>query len=614
MDRTRSIRWFWIKVVVVVAFFALLLRLFTMQITNGEVYRAKIENERIDRFVIAAPRGQIMDRNGTLLAGSKKVFNLVYLPLEGRDAASTTANRLAPVLHKDPNELLTAMDVGDRPKLPWSQPRRIFSNADEKQLSFVREHPDALPGIHIVVESKREYPQGHRASHVIGYLNSIPAEEWMKYQEQGYPLDAQIGVYGIEKRYERYLRGRDGALVIQSGMDASGKFSVSEVPSVPGHNLTLNMEARLQAAAEQALQEQIRAINSDPKKRKVSHASAVAVNPNTGEVLAMASCPGFNPNIWVGGISPENYRAFQPAQQNWALQVPVAPGSTVKPLTFLLAFEKGLVTPRQYIHDPGRLQVGWETNGNPHYFYCWDRAGHGDVDARKALAVSCNVYMYQLSLWLGKYSHSVDAARWLKTDLPAAIENFRNYHSQFGLGVSTGIDLPEEVKGRLYATGQLADLPFTAIGQNQFYTAMQLAQYVSVLANGGKRMEPHVVKEITSHDGKLVSSINPKILNEVPIHPEALKVVRDGMRDAIAKPYGTAHQTFKGASYTAAGKTGTAETGQGEDNALFIGYAPAENPQIAVAVVVPGGGHGSDSSGPIARKILDVYFQEGNRP
>ncbi|WP_018131536.1 penicillin-binding protein 2 [Effusibacillus pohliae] len=610
----RKKRWMWVKVAVVGAFAALLLRLFTMQVSNGAVYRAKVEQDRVDRFAIDAPRGRILDRNGVVLADVKTVFNLVYLPLEGRDKAEAIAQVLAPVLGKRPDELLAVMDSGERPKLPRSVPRRIFSDLNDKQRSFIREHQDTLPGVHLVVESKREYKQRQLASHVIGYLNSIPPEEWATYRVRGYTLDAQVGVYGIEKQYEPHLKGTNGALVIESGRDASGKCSVREAACVPGHNLILNLDARLQTVTEQALAEQIRAINADPKRRKVSHASAVAINPQTGEILAMASYPGFEPQIWVGGISPAAYRAFQPAQQNWAVQVPVPPGSTVKPLTLLLALEKGAVSPRQTIYDPGRLQVGWERNGAPHYFYCWNHSGHGPVDARRALAVSCNVYMYQLSLWLGNYSPTKNAAHWLQAELPAALRDFREYHRKFGLGVPTGVDLPEEVRGRFSTTGQLADLPFAAIGQNQAYTALQLAQYVSVLANGGKRLEPHVVKEIRTHDGKLVQRVGPKVLNEVNISPAALQVVREGMRDVTGKPYGTAYQTFKDAAYSVAGKTGTAETGRGEDNALFIGFAPYENPQIAIAVVVPEGGHGADSSGPIARKMLDAFFQEGIRP
>jgi penicillin-binding protein 2 len=221
--------------------------------------------------------------------------------------------------------------------------------------------------------------------------------------------------------------------------------------------------------------------------------------------------------------------------------------------------------------------------------------------------------MYQLSLMLGNFTHQKEAARWLKTGLPAALDSFELYHKQFGLGVPTGIDLPEEVRGRFYRTGQLADLPFAAIGQNQAYTALQLAQYASALANGGSRMEPHVAGAIRTCEGRLVKKIGPKVLNKIAISPGALQAVREGMRDAVAKPYGTAYPSFRGASYTVAGKTGTAETGKGEDNALFIGYAPYEHPEIVIAVIVPEGGHGSDSSGPIARKILDAFFEEGNR-
>ncbi|BCJ85076.1 penicillin-binding protein 2 [Effusibacillus dendaii] len=607
----RKTRWFLLKVVVVAAFVALLLRLFAMQVTHGTMYRAKIERERIDHFPLTAPRGQILDRTGTLLARNVRVFNLIYLPVEGRNRAAETARLLAPILGKQPNEVLQTMDVGEEPKLPFTLPRRLAFDLNPKQTSWLLENQDKLPGLRIIVESKREYPQKRVAAHILGYLNSIPPEEWDAYRQKGYSLDAQVGVYGLEKQYESFLKGRDGALLIESNGNPGGGFSVRETASIPGHNLIVSLDLKLQSAVEKALREQVQRINSDPKKKKVSHAAAVAIQPQTGDVLAIASYPGFDPNIWVGGISPSDYRNFQPAQQNWALQVPIPPGSTVKPLTLLMALEKGIVSSYQSLFDQGRLQIGWETNGDPHYFYCWDHSGHGDVDARKALAVSCNVYMYQLSLWLGNYSPGKDATRWLQNELPMAIQYFRDTHRKFGLGVPTGVDLGEEVKGRFQTTGQLADLPFAAIGQNQAYTAMQLAQYVGTLATGGKRMEPHVVKEIRAVDGKLVKRNDPKVLNEVSIRSDWLQTIREGMRDAVNKPYGTAYSTFLGTPYTAAGKTGTAETGRGEDNALFVGYAPFENPQIAIAVIVPEGGHGSDSSVPIARKIFDAFFSEG---
>lgn len=626
----------------IVVFFALailIVRLSYVQLKEGEMYRAQAESNRFATLPVPAPRGSIYDRNGDLLVTNKPSFTITFTLLDQKqykqDPAGVVkhiADTLAPVFGKSsvdvlkamdlpkdmwqamniPAETIAAMKVGDDPKYPISMPRRLVTQANEKEVAFVKEHQNELPGVNVVVEPVRDYIKGTLASHVIGYLNSISPDELAAFKAEGieYRNDALVGRSGVERQYEQYLRGQDGSLKVEVNMYNQPIKLYDEVKPVRGDDVYLNIDDKLQQATEQALAQRIHWLQAN-RSSSIRNGMAVAMNPQTGEVLALASYPPYNPNDWVGGISAENYEKFSKAELNHVIQDAVPPGSTVKMGTVLLGLQNGVITPSTVINDTGKLQVGYTADGQPNYIHSWERGGLGPVDARKALAVSSNVYMFQVALWLGGWPTQKDVNLWLKEDLPATVNKFDSFYKQFGLGVKTGIDLPGEESGYMAPTENLADLPYTAIGQHQVYTPMELVQYVSAVANGGKRMEPHVVKEIKNPEGQVVLRNLPKVLNTIPLNPADLQVVREGMRDDVIKPYGTAYSAFLGADYAAACKTGTSETSiYGYENSLVVGYAPYDNPQIAIAVVIPGGGQGVTSTLPVARTIFDTFFQE----
>jgi penicillin-binding protein 2 len=627
--------------VVFLALSILIVRLSYVQLKDGEKYRAKAESNRFDTLPVPAPRGFIYDRNNELLVTNKPSYTITFTLLDQKqykqDPAKVVkqiADLLSPVIGKSSTELLKDMDVpkdllekmgipedtikemnvGDSPNLPISTPRRIVTKANDKEVAFVKEHQNELPGVNVVVEPVRDYVKGTLASHVIGYLGGIPKSEYEAYKQKGYRNDAVVGLSGVERQYEDYLRGKDGSLKVEVNMFNQPIKLYDEVKPVRGDDVYLNIDAKLQQATEQALADQVKWLNAN--RRHIDNAMAVAMDPNTGDVLALASYPPYNPNDWVGGISDANYKKFIPAELNRVIQSPVAPGSTVKMGTVLLGLKHGVINQDTVFYDAGRLQVGWTPSGEPNYIYSWDHGGLGALDPRKALAVSSNVYMFQVALRLGGWlpTPPKDVNYWLQHDLPAAVHTFDEFFKQFGLGVKTGIDLPGEEAGFMADAQYLADLAYTAIGQHESYTPIELVQYVSVLANGGKRMEPHVVKEIKDPNGKVVLQNTPKVLNTVPLNPNDLQVVREGMRDDVIKSYGTAYSAFVGAPYSVAAKTGTSETSvHGFDNSWIVGYAPYDHPQIAFAICVPGGGSGTDSTLPIARKMLDAYFNASKK-
>lgn len=621
--------------VVFIALSILIVRLSYVQLKEGDKYRAKAESNRFDTLPVPAPRGSIYDRNNDLLVTNKPSYTIAFTLLDQNQykekpevVVKRVVDTLTPVVGKKPEELLKAMDlpkdllekmgisdrviaemgVEDSPHLPVSTPRRIVTQANDKEVAFVKEHQNELPGVNVIVEPVRDYLKNSLASHVIGYLAGIPKEEYKMYKEKGYRDNEVVGRAGVERQYEDYLRGKDGSLKVEVNMFNQPIKLYDEVKPVRGDDVVLNIDETLQQATEQMLANRVQWVNANV--HKVDGGMAVAMNPQTGEVLALASYPPYNPNDWVGGISQKDLNKFIPAELNRPIQSPIAPGSTVKMGTVLLGLKNGVINSSTVVNDTGKLQVGWTASGQPNYIYSWERGGLGPVDARKALAVSSNVYMFQVSLWLGKWPTQKPVNQWLSEDLPATVNMFDSFYKQFGLGQKTGIDLPGEIPGFMAEAKNLADLPYTAIGQHESYTAIELAQYVSAIANGGKRMEPHVVKEIKNPDGQVVFKNDPKVLNTIPLDPDQLQVVREGMRDDIIKSYGTAYSTFLGAPYSAAAKTGTSETAvQGYENSLVVGYAPYDNPQIAFAVIIPGGGRGVDSTLPVARAMLDTFFK-----
>ncbi|BCJ88054.1 penicillin-binding protein 2 [Effusibacillus dendaii] len=600
----------------------LLLRLSFIQLGKGAEYQQLAEENRYAQQVLPAPRGRFIDRNGEVLVANKPSFTIQYTDpytIHEKEKAQqnieTVAEKLVPLL-KDPTEKenlskeqIISIMKGEKDNLPRSAPRKIKQSATDQQVARIREHLNELPGIAVIPEAIRDYRLKTFASNVIGYLHSIRPEKWPEYRDKGYQMSDLVGSDGLEQQYEQYLKGVDGATRVEvniNGDRVDKNADYIEKKPIPGNDVILTIDKKLQQATEQALAERVTALQKEGGGR-VQNAAAVAMDPNTGEVLAMASYPPYDPNDWVDGVmTNEEYARYSPGAINRAVY-PFAPGSTVKMLTTMIGLREGVIKPDEKILCTGGLDL------SGYYALDWLPQGHGWINGKEAIAGSCNVYMYTVGKRLGKHDllAQYGVKSWMeKYDYPA-FEKFKKYQNEFGLGVETGIDLPYEWVGQYnYQPEVTTNMPFLAIGQNVTFTPIQLAQYVSTIANGGKRMQPFLAKEIVDPNGNVIKKTEPKVLNQVTFSQDLLNYVKDGMWQVTHEPYGTASYMFKNKPYNVAGKTGTAQTGVAE-NYWFVGYAPYDNPKIAIAVVVPDGrigAHSYEMAGPIAETMLDTYF------
>ncbi len=585
----------------------LILRLGYLQVkTGGQFIQASKLNE-YDTLTVPAPRGWIYDRYHNLLAADKPTFNIVYTKLDSSvQNNADIAARLAGPFGMSKAAILKEMPVNT----VYSNPQvTILQNASPRAVSYVEEHASNLPGVSVITTPIRFYPDAALAGHVLGYIGAIPPSETSYYTNLKYPPNAQVGLDGIEAQYDQLLQGKPGLMRVEVN---SANVPIKNLglypPATPGDNLVLNIDGYLQGVLQKALVTQIQSLHSEGYYW-IHTAMAVAMDPNTGAVLALDSYPYYNPQWFVGGISSAYYKEYQTqdAAYNQAISGTFMPGSTEKPLTLMYALTKGVINQNTTVYDPGYLMVG-NTQLNE-----WVPWGFGTVTVPQAIEESSDVYLYQVGLWLGHYPPaSGNINQWMNGPRVQAFKGLEKYASNFGLTSPTGIDLPGEATGFFHDNGYLSDLAYMAIGQDQAYTAIGLAQYVSSIATGN-RMKPEVLHEVLAPDGKVLKVIKPVVLNKIPVSQSDLNLIREGMLWVTQLRNGTAWSVFLGNPYQVAGKTGTAQTGiKGRDIASFIGYAPFDHPKIAVAVIVPGAGEGYLSAGPIARKIIDAYLNQLN--
>ncbi len=618
-------------------FTILLLRSAGVQLVKGEEYLMQSESNSTTTLSIPAPRGWMFDRNGELLVTNRPAYVVTFTEMTTQDIKhEDIANRLVEVLDMSAKEILTAMDYEHPRKLPRYLPRQLRTDVDESVVAYISEHKEDLPGVNVVVEPIREYRYNDLAVHAIGYISRIPEAQAEYYRELGYRLDEKVGIDGLERQYEEFLRGKEGKRMVEVNRFSQPVRELGLEPPVRGDDLTLTIDMKLQEATQRIIQEQLEELRTRAKDPipDANEAVAVVMNPLTGEVLSMASHPSYDPNTFTRKMSQEDVDYLFTAAGNRplinrAVDAAWEPGSVVKMATIMMGLQEGVITPSTQIYDTGSIYIGTWTR--PFRSWPWYRGGHGWNDPRQALQESNNVYMYQIALWISGYPNTknmnwsrvrnapADLQSKLKSDwqrnrdLPAAIDTFKRYFAMFGLGVETGIDLPKDSRGWPLNVNEIGELAYTAMGQNMTLTAMQLLQYTSTIANGGERLAPQLVKKISDSDGNTIVDKQKEVLNVVDVRPEYIKVAQEGMR-MVTEKGGTAYNTFLNFPYTVAAKTGTAETGiQGKTNATFVGYAPYENPEVAVVVIIPDGGGGSDTSGVVARRILEEYFKlKGN--
>lgn len=553
-----------------------------LQIYQGEYYAGLADGNRIRIVPSMAPRGTFYDRNGELLVTNRPGFSVSLLPLTAPISDDVIA-RLSDLLKVPTDEIKTKI-AGHS----GFNPIRIKTDVTPDIVSIIEEQKSQYPGVVIEVTPIRDYILKQEGAHTFGYVSEINDTELEKMKDEGYKSGDIIGKFGIEKIYDKELRGENGGQQVE--VDVSGKpvQILGRKEPVPGDDLELTIDIKLQQAAEKAVDEQLTQIGAHA-------AAAVVMNPQTGEILAMVSRPAFDPNLFAHGISSKdwnqlNNNPYHP-MDNKTITGEYPPGSTFKIVTGTAALTEGVVTPDEQIFDSGHHWIIPKGNA--------DGEALGWLNFRSALAHSDNVYFYEMGNRLG-------------------IDRLEKYARMFGLGAKTGIDLPYEASGlvanRRYKEKNFDDGEWylsetfdAAIGQGfNLVTPLQAAMVMGEIAADGKRYKPHVVNRIIAPDGSVVKDFQPELLSQLDVPEEDIKLVQDGLHDVTK--YGTAASSFRGFTVDIAGKTGTAENSQGRDHGWFVAYAPFDNPNVVVAVIVENGGYGSQSAVPIGRKILEAAF------
>ena len=590
----RSRRNVFVAAIIVMA--ALLVgQLFNLQVVKGERYRILSEENYLRITPIRAPRGNILDRNGTVLVTSRPSYSVYYWYLDQKKAEETLP-RLCALLDLDLSEIQKRVaQYQGRYYEPIPIARDI---SPDKYTALVEDAPE-LSGVFIEPEPIRYYPLDQDASPMLGYVGEISGSQLADPKWAGYRVGDIVGQEGLEAYYEQYLRGKEGGYQVE--VDYRGRPTGNVGPGIdpePGDDLVLNVDVDLQEAAEKALRQ---ALKDFPKAKG---GAVVVLDVKTGGVLAMASAPSFDPNKLVRGISQAELNKLVGTGEwrfsNLAITGLFPPGSTFKIVTAVAALAEGKTTLTEKVLDPGYHPAVPS-------LVCNKKDGHGFVDLIRALEVSCNVYFYEMGRRLG-----VDA--------------IAKYAFQLGLGQKTGVDLlgenygtvpTTEWKKKAYAEGRVAEPEvlyaenmMAAMGQAfHLDTPIQMASVVQALANNGVRMKPEIVRKIVDPQGRTVREFLPEVSGQLEVPQWVLEAVKQGMAAVTGQPEGTAFWAFRGLPIKVAGKTGTAENPSGENHAWFVGFGPFEDPEIALAVVIDQGGSGSSAAAPVARAIFDAYLR-----
>jgi penicillin-binding protein 2 len=585
---------------------ALLARTYYLQIGQHNYYIQRAESNRISQVPTPPNRGLILDRKDRILAENYSAFTLELTLAQTHDLEATLAE-VAKLIEITPGQLRRFRRLLAESHEFETVP--LKNKLTDEEVAILATNRYRLPGVEVKARLFRNYQAGPSMAHVVGFIGRINDGDLKRLRKDGrednYRGSAHIGKTGLEQSYESLLHGRTG--FDQMEIDASGRAvrMLSRIPPVPGKDLRLYLDLDLQAVAEHAFGDYLGGL--------------VALDPNTGGVLALVSKPGFDPNLFVDGIDPDAWKSLNESPErpmvNRVLRGIYPPGSTIKPFMALAGLELGVRKPSDRITDPGYYSLP----NSSHQFRDWKRGGHGSVDMRRSISQSCDIYYYKLAVDMG-------------------IDRMHDYLAQFGLGEKSGIDLDGESPGLLPSrdwkqrrwkqTWYPGETVIAGIGQGYHLTTpLQLAAATAMLANGGKRIEPRLVQAVRDPLTRVWQPLPGVARGQLAIDPKHLQVVREGMMD-VMRPGGTASAAAAGAPYTIAGKTGTAQVvgikqggsydasrlaKQYRDHALFIAYAPAENPTIAIAVMVENGGHGGSTAAPIARAVFD-YYLTGKRP
>lgn len=576
-------------------------RFFYLQITNYQYFQTLAENNRISLVPIVPNRGLILDRNGVVLAHNFFVYTLEIIPAKVKNL-DATINELSKIVEVSAIDRKRFKKLREASHSFESVP--IRSHLSEVEAAKFAVNHYRFPGVEIKSRLFRHYPLGKSGAHFLGYLGRINDKDLLAVEASddasNYKGSEHIGKGGVEQFYERDLHGKTGFQKVEIDADGHAVRILSSKAPIQGNSLHLSIDSKLQVIAEKAFGERRGAL--------------VAINPNNGEVLAFVSQPAYDPNLFVDGIDSENWAILNDSLDKPLINRPLKgiypPGSTFKPFVALAGLENGKRQPPFTISDPGYFSIP----GSSHHYRDWKAGGHGLVDIQKAVTVSCDTFFYGLALELG-------------------IDKLTEFTRHFGFGQKTGLDVLGENAGLLptpdwkmrrykqkWYPGETVNV---GIGQGYtLVTPLQLAQATAILANDGIAVRPHLVAGVQYGGTGKVYPVKIRRVDQIPIAPESIRIVKAGMID-VTKPGGTAASVGTGARYAIAAKTGTAQVismKQNEkynpnaidqrhrDHALFIAFAPAEKPTIALAVIVENGGHGGSAAGPIARKVMDYYL------
>ena len=650
----------------------LLAQLFNLQIVHGEEYRETSNTKLTRESVLKADRGSIKDSSGTMLASVDAQYSIVlYKTKVNNETLNTTILKLLNILSTNGDSYVDNFLIDVNPyrfkleeeesQKKWKKANNIdedataeeafnyfknkydiasdnvedirkilairyeisykgysstksieiASNISRQSLEQIKERNAEFSGVEVVETPVRVYPQKTTASHILGRIGRIESSE-LEGNEDIYNQNDIIGKSGIEYVFEKYLKGTDGVKQIDMNVDGTITDEYVSKEAVSGSDVILTIDSKLQAVTEQALADNINKIANhgfSQENNPADAGAAVVLNVKTGEVIAMASYPDYDPSAFVNGIDTNTWNYYINGDtkplENKAISAMYSPGSTYKMVTALAGLETGTITPKTKINDTGvfrKYNSSWK---------CWNRHGHGYLNVSQAIEHSCNYFFYDLGDRLG-------------------IDNLAKYSYYLGLGHKTGIELKGEIDGVL-ASNEIAkqenrvwnpgETISAAIGQSyNTFTPLQMAKYVAMIANRGKNLDVTIVKSIINPDGSEVSRdeyesyVNEKLglqqenVEEMNFKEENIEAILEGMRGVTSESGGTAYSTFRNFNIEVGGKTGSAQTGvQGKTNAWFVGFAPFDDPEIAIVVFVRNGGHGSYTA-EVARDIIAQYF------
>ena len=582
-----------ITALIVVVLCAAAVRLYYLQVIKHHELAELADRNRIRIERLPALRGLVYDDRHRPLVDTRPSFDAVMVP-EDSPNLSQTIERLEKLLGED--SVAKKLEDADDEGRPDFQPITVEERLDWQQVVTLETHQLDLPGVSLQVNPRRHYIYGSLAAHLLGYVGEVTAKDLARLPD--YRMGDEIGKFGLERSWENTLRGDNGGEEIE--VDAVGRRLrlLREIPEKPGDSIVMTIDLDLQQAAEQAIGDRAGAL--------------VAIDPNTGYILAIASHPTFDPNTFAGGITPAQWRVLitDPSHplEDRATQGMYPPGSTFKIVDSIAALEDRAITPSTTFYCPGGLYFGGRE------YRCWRKQGHGTLSIHRAIVESCDVFFYNVGEKLG-------------------VDRIAAWAHALGFGRKTGIGLDNEKQGiipssewkrrRYHERWYPAETLSVAIGQGYVsVTPLQLAELAAEVANGGTLYKPQFVKEIDALDGTAVKVFPPVVESRVRINPQVLELVRDAMVGVVNASDGTAHGA-KLDNVIVAGKTGTAQVikeAQGvraketagpekyRDHGWFIAFAPADHPKIAVACVIEHGGHGGSSAGPVVKAVMEKYF------